>query len=710
MNSSLTNISSHHENAELFRALTSPQKVAFFGASDDPSRIGGRPLAYTLRSKFSGELLPINPRRSTVQGLKAYSSAEDINTAIDLAIITVPAPFVAESVRQVANKGARVAVIFAAGFAEVGEQGLHMQQELIQISRSTGIRLVGPNCLGIINARNGLMGTFGGAALLPNDNPGGFTLISQSGAYGAHSYVAALKHGARPGMLLSTGNEADLGVPDFIQMAVDDPLTHVIGCYAEGISDGPKLIGALEAAREARKPVLFMKVGRSDVGATAAASHSASLAGEDNVFDAVLAQTGAQRMSSTEHMVDVAKAAIPRIYPAGRRLGIFTISGGGGVLMADTAEDEGLEVPPLPEAVQEQLKHLNPMASPRNPVDVTAHILNDPSSIEPTIRAMFNEGAYDAIIAYWSTISLTPEKLKKCIAEVDKGLAGQASHLLFHDVNPANVLEEIIGDGHFPVFEDPTRAVHAMATLMRFGEAFNQTTTKWHDRQANLSSKVSLPIGSISEREAKNILAEAGVPMVQDRFAKTPKEARKAAEELGGVLALKIVSPDIVHKSDVGGVALNTSPEQVEEVSRSLIEVVSHKAPNATIEGILLSPMIEDGVDCILGSRLDPVFGPVVVFGLGGIFTEVIEDVAFRLAPVTQKEAKEMIKSLKGAPLLKGARGQPPANEGALVDAIVAFSQLIATAGNQLESAEINPLRALPSGVLGLDAVIQLKP
>ncbi|MBE1236203.1 acetate--CoA ligase family protein [Phaeovibrio sulfidiphilus] len=687
----------------LFQAITAPRRVAFIGASDDPVRIGGRALAYCLANGFEGELLPVNARTSTVQGLPAVPSILDVDGEVDMAIVSVPAASVPDVIRDAGLKGVRAALIYAGGFAETGPEGQRLQDDLMAAARLSGIRIIGPNCLGLINCRNGFTATFSGAGREQPEAPGGLTIVSQSGSYGVHTYLAALAGGARPGMIFTTGNECDIDTSRVIRMAVDDPLTEVIGVYAEGIRNGAALISALDAARRAGKPVLFMKVGRSEVGASAAVSHTASLTGEDAVLEAILAQYGAVRVHSTEHMIDVAKAAIPRIYPAGRRLGIISISGGAGVLMADWAEDEGIEVPALPEARQAELSADNPMGSMRNPLDVTAHILNEPDIVYSAARGLFLDGTCDAAIAYWSTAGTTPAVLDKIVHNLEKGIADYPDKLVFQAGIPSDRLEELARLKGHPVFQDPTRAVRAMASMMRLGEAFRREDPAPFDCPEH---RETLPEGPLSEHQAKAVLARAGIPMVEDILAPDAAAVARAAEHLGGPVALKIASPDILHKTDVGGVRLNVLPPDAGAAAEGIFETVARTCPEARIDGILVSPMVPDGVDCILGARRDPVFGMVVLVGIGGIFTEVLDDVAIRKAPVHRREAIEMLDSLRGRALLEGARGQAPVNREALVEAVVAFSRFAACAGPSLDSVEINPLRASASGVLGLDALI----
>lgn len=380
--------------------LLSPKSIAIVGASNDPTRIGGRPLSHMIQQKFDGAVYAVNPKRDEVQGLPAYPSLAGVPAPVDFVLIAVPAKLVAEQVRIAATKGAKTAMVFSSGFAEVGGEGIALQAELEAVARETGVRVLGPNCLGSFNAERRFYPTFTSTIDRATPVPGGIAIASQSGAYGSHIYMASHVRGLGIGYWITTGNEADVSVAEVIKLLAEHDDVHTILAYSESIKDGAMLVEALETARANRKPVVFMKVGRSKIGAAAASSHTASLAGEDAVYDAVLAQHGAWRVRSTEEMLDIANAARPRIYPTGRKLGLVTISGGAGVLMADSAEDEGLDVAPMPDDAQAELKAILPFAAPRNPVDVTAHFFNDLSLIPRFTRTMLDRGGYDGLIGF----------------------------------------------------------------------------------------------------------------------------------------------------------------------------------------------------------------------------------------------------------------------------------------------------------------------
>ena len=684
------------------RDLLSPRAVAVIGASDDPTRIGGRPIAYMRKAGFEGAILPVNPKRERVQGLPSVPSVADLAQPIDYAIVAVPAPAVNDAIRAAAAKGAKACLVYSSGFAEAGPEGKALQDDMAEIARRSGVRIIGPNCLGVFDAGSGFLASFTSTIDRIAPEPGPLAVASQSGAYGSHIYMVARLRGLKVGKLITTGNEVDLDVAETIRLFVEDDGVHTIAAYLEGAKDGPGLIAALEAARVAGKPVIVMKVGRSRAGAAAASSHTAALAGEDAVYSAVLKQHGAYRARSTEEMLDIAYACRPRLFPRGRRLGLVTISGGAGVLMADAAEDHGIETPSMPEAAQAALKARLPFAATRNPVDVTAQAFNDMSLVEANMRILLEQGGYDAILAFWTSVAGAPSIAENLIAAVEAGRAGFEDRLIVQSlVAPSEIVARYEAKG-YPVFEDPSRAVAAMAALMHFGQAFAR-------REAETPpplTPAAIPDGPIGERAAKTILAVAGLEMVPDRLVTSAAEAEVAARDFDGPVAMKIASPDILHKTEAGGIALNVAPQATAAAYDRIMADVSRHAPEARIEGVLVSPMVEGGVEVILGAKRDPVFGPVVMLGLGGIFTEVFKDVAFRRAPIGPAEARGMIGDLKGRALLEGARGAPPADLDALSDAVSRLSRFAVANADTIESVELNPLRALPERAVALDALI----
>jgi acyl-CoA synthetase (NDP forming) len=682
--------------------LLRPETVAVVGASDDPTRIGGRPLDYLLNRGFQGTVYAVNPNRDTVQGTRSYPTLTDVPGTVAFVIVAVPAPHVIGVVEQAVAKSAKAVLILSSGFAEAGEQGVAWQVKLSEIAWQTGVRIIGPNCLGLINHADKFFPTFTGTVDYLESMDGHIGIASQSGAYGTHMEFVARRKNLGVRSCVTTGNECDLQTAEIIRLFAESDHIHTILAYAESIKDGDLLIEALDIARANRKPVIMMKVGRTDVGAAAASSHTASLAGEDAVIDAILRQYGAYRVRRTEEALDVASACRPRIFPTGSKLGIMTISGGGGVLMADEAVEQGLDVAAMPDDAQAAMKELVPFAGPRNPVDVTAQFINNFGLITDFTELMLDRGGYDALVGFWTTVANNPKRAEDLITSIRKVLDGREETLFVQAlIAPEDVVNTFEKAG-LPCFEDPSRAVAATAAVIAFGRAFSEEPPK----PPPVPDPTPLPDGAIGEKAAKDILRDAGLPMVADIVAPTAAAAQDEAESFDAPLAMKIASPDILHKSDAGGVMLGVAKDNVSQAFEQIIANATAYDPDAQIDGVLMSPMIEGGTEVILGGKIDPVFGPIAVVGLGGVFTEVMGDVAFRRAPVSPAMAREMIDELQGVALLKGARGHPAADLDALCQAISALSVFTAAHADSIDSVELNPVRAMADGCVALDALI----
>ncbi len=690
--------------ADLIDSLLGARSVAVLGASDDPTRIGGRPIAYMKEAGFAGPVYPVNPKRETVQGLPAYPSIADVPGPVDQVIVAVAAGQVLPTLEACAQKGVRSAVVFSAGFAEMGPEGAKAQDEIAALARRTGMRVLGPNCLGVFNAEAGLVSTFTTTIDRGPPFPGHIALVSQSGAYGSHLYYLCRLKGLGVTHFVTTGNECDVTVAETLLAFAEDERTSMIVAYAEGVTDGDLLIEAFETARRNEKPVAFMKVGRSAVGAEAISSHTAALAGADRVYDAVFRQFGVHRARTTEELIDIAYAARKKVYPAGRALGLVTISGGAGVLMADAASEEGFDVRPMPEDAQRRLKELLPFAAPRNPVDITAQAFNRMDLVARNMEIMLGEGDYDAVLAFFTTVpgSSLGKPLREAMSE---GIRGYGDRLIaLSIVAPEETVKAYEDDGML-VYEDPTRALVALRALTRFGEWF----AKGRERPAVPPADTPLPDGALDEHRSKAILRAAGLPVLDERTAATAADAAAAAEAIGFPVVLKVLSPDILHKTEVGGIRVGLGDgAAVAAAFEAMMAEVRSKRPEARIEGAIVAPMVSGGVETILGVTRDPVFGPVVLFGLGGILTEVLEDVSLRVAPFDREEALSMIHEIRGVKVLQGARGAPPADVDALADALVALSRFAAAHADDLETLDLNPVVALPEGrgCIALDALV----
>lgn len=687
-------------------AIFSPRSIALVGASDDPARIGGRPLAYLRHSGFDGPIYPVNPKRVTVQGVPAFASVAALPAAPDLALLAVPAAATLEAVEACAAAGVKGAIVFAAGFAEMGQAGVAEQRRIADAARAGGMRLLGPNCLGAADAATGYYGTF--SIMLDEAflTPGPVAIVSQSGAYGSHVAQLARTRGLGIRHWITTGNEGDVDLAEALLWTVERDDVRVVIAYAEGIRRRETFFAALERARERGVAIVMMKVGRSDVGARAVGSHTAALAGSDAVFDAVCRQYGVHRARSTVEQIDVAYACARGHYPSGNTLGIFTMSGGLGIQMADDADAVALDVAPMPDEAQAELKALLPYASPVNPVDATAQAMTDLPLMSRYIGTMIERGGYDMFAAILGTAPALPSYAER-LAEALDAAAANSGVLRAVTMNAPAAAVRAYEERGFLVFDDSVALTGALGALVRFRESFARPKM----------AAVPLPspfraTGPLSEHGAKAVLGAAGIAFPNERLARNPEEAAAAARAIGFPVVVKICSPDIAHKTEVGGVMVGVADAAaVTAATETLLARAAAVAPGARIEGVLVAPMIAGGVETIAGIHIDATLGPVVMFGLGGIFVEVLKDVTFRAVPFDVDEAHRMIAETNAAALLRGVRGTEPADVAALADTLAALSRFAAANADRLAGVDINPLKVMPQGqgAQPLDALVLMR-
>jgi acyl-CoA synthetase (NDP forming) len=677
--------------------------VVVVGASDDRDKLAGRPLAHLLDYGFAGSLFVVNPRRTTVQGLPSYPSVGDLPVVPDLAVLMVPAAAAEAAVRECAQFGVRVAIIGSAGFAESGGSGAATQDRIVALAREAGMRLLGPNCLGAVNSASGLCASFSATFNrgLPPAGPVG--VVSQSGAYGSHVVHLLATRGLGVTYWMTTGNEADFDVAEGIRwMAERDDVT-VILAYVEGIRDGRRFTEALRAAHASRTPVVLLKSGTSRAGERAANSHTGAFTGSSAVFELVARQYGAYQAKTVEEQIDIVYACARGNLSQGRRLGIVTVSGGIGAQLCDAADRYGLDVPELPAAARERVRSLLPYATATNPVDCTAQVLQDMDVLTAALETLFVERGFDALVAFFSTVLLNPGTADEMLARVRAALAYRASEIFVTCMVALPDTVAAFEDIGCLVFQDPDHAVRAIAALAYFAEAFDCPVPE------PLGATSELPVlsGPFDEVEAASALAEAGIPVLPMIVATTEDEAVDAAVRVGLPVALKVVSVDVVHKSEAGGVALGLANEaDIRAAFARVTESVSQQRPDAHVRGVLISPMAQPGgVETIIGTTRDPIFGPVVLLGLGGIFVETIGATVTRLAPIDKAEGMAMIEQLRGSALLTGTRGREPADVDALVSALVALSRFAAD-HPEVSTVEANPFAVWPDGAAALDAVL----
>ncbi|MNU40359.1 succinyl-CoA synthetase subunit alpha [compost metagenome] len=691
--------------AESLSALFAPRAIAVVGASSNAQKIGGIPVDYQRRFGFEGALYPVNPNADRIQDLPAYPSLRAIGQPVDLAILAVPSALVDGALDDAIAAGVKGVVLFSSGFAEVGAEGAAAQARLGDKARAAGVRLVGPNCLGFMNIARHVYATFSPAPGVGRVMPGRIGLVSQSGAFGAYAYAMARARGVGLSLWATTGNEADVQVADCLAWLAQDPDTDVIMAYMEGCRDGPRLRAALALAQANGKPVVMVKVGRTALGAEAAASHTAALAGDDAVYDAVFRQYGVLRARNLTEFFDLAHSAAVAGRPRDRSIGLFTLSGGVGALMADEASAQGLDARPLSEAAQDTLRRWVPFAAPRNPVDITGQVTNDMTLIDRTARVMLDDqgfaswmgflAAAGASDAFWPVLRSLVASLREAYPDTLLAVSTLLTPERRAELEAMRCL----------VFADPSDGIRTIAALAGLKPAAAVAAAP-----ASIQAPLTLAPGTMSEPDALALLADAGVPVVAHRVVRSADEAASAAEALGEAVVVKIVSADIPHKSDVGGVALGLrGAAQARAAFERTRDLALTARPEARLDGALVARMLTGGVECIAGVHRDPVFGPVLMFGLGGIHVETLRDVSLRALPITRDDALAMVRELRAFAILNGARGRPPVDLDSIADALCALADFAQRAGDSLDSAEINPLIARPQaegGCVAVDALV----
>jgi len=683
--------------------LFAPRSVAIIGASTNPNKIGGRPIHFMQRAGFRGAIHPINIGAAEVQGLRAYATLEAVPGDIDSAIIAVPAAALTTADAASPARGAKAAVIFSAGFAELGATGRAAQDAMVEVARRHGMRLLGPNCLGVASIPDGYFGVFGVGFDKLQPRAGHVSIAAQSGLFG--TYLAALGDEAGLGYarFVTTGNEADVDVAEAIDFLADDPLTRVILASMEGCGDGRRLRRALVRAAHAGKRVIFMKIGTTEVGAAAAAAHTGSLAGSDVIYGAVLRECGAYRAQTIEEMLDVAAAAARRPSLARATLGVVTVSGGVGILTADAALEAGLGMPQLSAERLAGIRAAVPYSVGNNPLDTTAQFINDIPVFARCLEELLADGQFGALIALLGHTGVVPEQfaqmreplLAACRAHPDvlTAVAMRATPDVRRELEAAGLL----------VMPDPSRAVRTIAALARFGR-FDPALLP---DGPSMAPRARLPDGPLSESVAKALLADAGIPVLGERRAADAEAAVGAAEALGFPVVLKIDAPSITHKTEVGGVALDLrTPDDVRETFTAMVTRVRAQAPDAPIDGVLVAPMARGGIEVILGVTMDPTFGPMAMFGLGGVGVDLYKDVVFASAPLTPARAEALLDTIRGRALLGAWRGRPPVDRAAIVDALCRLAAFACAHEHEIASVEINPFRVDHAGGLALDALI----
>ena len=691
--------------AMLFHA----RSIAVVGASQAEESVGGRPIKYLLQYGFGGDIYPVTPKYASISGFQCYASVRDIPGPVDLALLAVSAARIPEVLEDCAAKGVPTVLIFSSGFAELGEEGREAQARLVQRAAQLGVRICGPNSMGTMNLRTGLTATFS-AVLEHTHPPGPIALVSQSGMYGAYILAQATALDLGLGLFATTGNEADIHLSELLEYVVRDPETRAVLAYVEQVRDGDAFVHAAETALEQDRPIVVIKVGKSEVGARTAQSHTGAIVGSHDSYEAVFRQYGLISVDTVDEMLDIAQLIDFGIFPAGKRVGIISLSGGAAVMLADACVASGLEVPTLPEEVQADLKQRVPFAGVANPIDATGQLFNDPDFYKDFLRALVDQEDIDTLVLFFGQMIGYVEELgSTVVGESVKAARDSGKPFVMVAMPGDGRAAEMLKEGGIPHFTDPDRTIRAIAALADYVERREILL-----RRIRNSEKVDLsPIHRAevdTEFEAKRFLAQHGIRVTREHLAQSPEEAVRHAESIGYPVALKVNSPDILHKTEVDAIRLNLhNSAAVKGAFAEIMRSVEDRCPDAVVRGILVQEMVPPGLELILGVKNDPVFGPMVLCGLGGIHTEILRDFTMRRAPVDRETAAEMLRELRGYKLLEGARGVEAADIDALIETVVNLSNLAVRAGEWIEELDINPLIALSqgSGCIVADALIQ---
>lgn len=688
-------------------AFFNPRSVAVVGAARELEKVG-RVVFDNLARSYNGPIFPVNPKADEVGGRKCYPSVEDIGRPVDLLVIAIPAPYVKGVLVEGSRLGVRAAVVISAGFKETGVEGARLEADLASTASSLGIRLLGPNCLGLIDTSSGVNASFAGA--LPE--PGTIAFMSQSGALCTAILDWARGEGVGFSKFVSLGNKADISEIDLLPFFADDPGTKVISMYVEGITNGPGFMAAASAAAE-KKPVVALKSGTTNAGARAVSSHTGTLAGSESAYKAAFRQSGVIRATSVQDLFDFAMGFGSQPIPAGRRLAIITNAGGPGIMAADEVERRGLwpaEFEPRTIDLLRQL--LPPAAGVYNPVDVLGDALA--KRYGDVFGPILNDKNVDAAV-----VILTPQAMTE-VAETAAELAAAVRKTPTKPVFAAFMGKREVDkgapalrQGGIPNFYFPERAVSMIDAMVTYGESRKRAARKVarlpvdYDRVAEILGAAG-DKRYLVDMDALDVARAYGLRVPKSRKVGNMRDALDAAAEIGYPVVLKTCSPDLLHKTDVGAVKVGVDNDfELRRDYKDVLSNVERFMPEADIDGVMVQEMVRGGLEIILGMNRDPQFGPLLLFGLGGIYVEVLKDVAFRLAPLSTEDAREMISEIRASALLRGVRGEPGADREAIVEALLRLSQLV-TDWPQIAELDINPLMAMRPGGGALAADVRI--
>ena len=701
------------DKRKILDSIFQPKSIAVVGASATPGKIGYTVVKNLIESKYEGKVYPINPSATEILGLKCYPSIEEVPGEIDAAVITTPAKTVLGITEQCGKKGVKGFIVITSGFGEVGDHEL--EEQIVETANRYGMRVLGPNIVGVLSNSGKMNASF--APFLPFN--GKAALVSQSGALLIALDAASYTRGVGFDKLVSIGNMSDIDIADTIEWLNEDDQTFCISLYVEGFKNGRSFI---DVCKKAKKPIIALKAGVSAHGAAAAASHTGSLAGAAKIYGSAFQQAGVVQATDLDNLFDRTLALSLQPSLRGEHLLIITNGGGVGVLATDAAERYGIPLTFAPEDVQAELKkHMPDFGSAKNPVDITGQAGTE-WYVDAVRYAMAHQWVDGLVVLYCETAVSNPQEIAEGIhqAVLESGIKDKPITVSYVGGEKSdNAMKWLVEHG-IPAYAAPDTAINAMAALREYArvqEMLNDKEIVYDGVDREKALKIIADAradgrDSLTEVEAKQVFAAYGLPITQNYLAKTEDQAVELAQKIGYPVVMKVVSPDILHKSDAGGVKVNVKDEQgVREAFKTIMANSKAYKANANIHGIVIQEMAPWGTEVILGSVNDATFGPTMMFGLGGIFVEVLKDVTFRVTPVSSNQAARMISEIRGAPILAGARGEKPRDREALAKTICQYSNMVLDLADEISESDANPVLVYENGqgLKVVDARIILK-
>jgi acetyltransferase len=699
--------------------LLNPQSIAIVGVSGDFSTIGGKLFKTLVNHGYKGKIFPINPEYEEIGGIKCYRSISDINSEIDAVLVAVPDKGVTGVIEESAKKKIKSAIIYSAGFSELSRGGKRSQEQIVDLAKKYNLLICGPNSVGIIDFHNNIAMSFSQFLDLPQLIPGNIAFVSQSGSLGETLINRAQDNGIGISYFISTGNEAVLELSDYIECLLDDPHTLAIIALIEGIRNVEKLLSVADSALEKKRPIIVMKVGRTAIGRKAVSSHTGLVAGSDAVYEAIFRQKGIIRVYEPDELYYTASMLAKNTLPKGNRVGIIATTGGGSVILLDKLAEIDMVIPELTHRTDRELsKIIADFSLIKNPLHLTTQNFDDFLLFPKALEIFVQDENLDAVIIAISMVG--GEQSKEMAMNIIRIAESLEKPILtwWSGGSLSNPGMQIIRKSSVQLFTAPDQCVVALTASVRYKRFLeNHTHNREKEVPISISSSSRKRIETILETSkriltedlCKEILSYYGIPITSEKLSRSMDEAKKNALEIGYPVALKIISPHIAHKTEIGGLRLSIgNDEELSLAYKQVLDNAQKHNPDAEIKGVLVQEMVKPGKEVILGMVQDPQFGPMIMFGLGGIFVEVLKDFSLRHAPLKERDAWEMIQEIKGYPVLKGFRGESPWDLAAIIRVLMAISQLAVDFKNFILSMDINPLVVYPDGqgVKVLDCLI----